>query len=219
MLAVWASGLAAGAAVVAWWRIVGPGYLWLALGVTAGAGAIGAASGGGLPAWIGVFLAVVGVGVARSPRLVVPCSAGATVALASAAMGQGRPLLVLTGALFLGGVTSVMMLGHWYLVDPRLPRSALRTLDVAAGLGTLLDVVAVVVLRSTLWGEADGVVLTAWVALAVTTALLLAGVWFALGERGYSGVMAATGLSYLAVLTAIGVVVVGRILAAGPGTG
>jgi hypothetical protein len=40
----------------------------------------------------------------------------------------------------------------------------------------------------------------------------MAAVFFALRERGYSGVMAATGLSYLAVLTSIGSAVLGRAL-------
>ena len=41
-------------------------------------------------------------------------------------------------------------------------------------------------------------------------------VWASLGEQGYSGVMAATGLSYLATLTATGAAVVGRLLVDGP---
>ena len=49
----------------------------------------------------------------------------------------------------------------------------------------------------------------------VMTGLLVAAVWFSLKEPAYSGVMAATGLSYLGVLTAFGVVVVGRLLIAG----
>ena len=40
----------------------------------------------------------------------------------------------------------------------------------------------------------------------------IAGVIFSLKEPGYAGVMAATGLSYLAVLTAFGVAVLGRML-------
>ena len=35
-------------------------------------------------------------------------------------------------------------------------------------------------------------------------------------EEGYAGVMSATGLSYLALLTTIGAVVVGRLLVDGP---
>ena len=53
------------------------------------------------------------------------------------------------------------------------------------------------------------------IALTVMTALLIAAVWFSLREPGYSGVMAATGLSYLGLLTTFGVIVVGRLLVAG----
>ena len=52
--------------------------------------------------------------------------------------------------------------------------------------------------------------------LAAATITLMAGVMGALRAEGYSGVMAATGLSYLALLTALGAAVVGRMLAAGP---
>ena len=65
------------------------------------------------------------------------------------------------------------------------------------------------------FGAGDGVMIAAYVALAVLTGLLVAAVWFSLRETGYSGVMAATGLSYLGVLTSFGVVVVGRLLVAG----
>src|SRR5690606_12177971 len=42
-----------------------------------------------------------------------------------------------TATLALGGVTGEMALGHWYLVDPRLPRGALRWLAIA-GIGGLI---------------------------------------------------------------------------------
>ena len=57
--------------------------------------------------------------------------------------------------------------------------------------------------------------LIASVALAATSLLLMAAVWFALGYPSYPGVMAATGLSYLAVLTSLGSVILVRALAAG----
>lgn len=217
VLAVWAAGLAAGAGVVAWWGIVGPGYTWLSLGVTAGFGAVAAWAGGGSAAWTGVALAVAGVVAASRPRVAAACAVLAAIALGVSAAADTRIVLVVTGAVFLGGVTSEMMLGHWYLVDPRLPRSALRTLDGVGIVGAVLDVVAVVALGALPWAEADMVMGLGWVVLAATTVLLLVGVWFSLGERGYSGVMAATGLSYLAVLTASGVVVLGRLVLDGGG--
>ena len=49
-----------------------------------------------------------------------------------------------------------------------------------------------------------------WVACAVTTAGLLVVTRAALRERQYSAVMAATGLLYLAILTAFGTDLVAR---------
>ena len=57
--------------------------------------------------------------------------------------------------------------------------------------------------------------MAAMIALTVMTGLLIVAVWFSLREPGYSGVMAATGLSYLGLLAAFGVVVVGRLLVSG----
>ncbi len=58
----------------------------------------------------------------------------------------------------------------------------------------------------------DAVIGWAFVALALMSTLLAVAVWFALREPSYAGVMAATGLSYLAVLTVFGTVVTGRVL-------
>jgi hypothetical protein len=43
-----------------------------------------------------------------------------------------------------------------------------------------------------------------WLACAVATIALVGVTWAALKERSYSAVMAATGLLYLAILTAFG---------------
>jgi hypothetical protein len=51
----------------------------------------------------------------------------------------------------------------------------------------------------------------------VTSIALMVGVFAALRYPAYSGVMAATGLSYLAVLTSLGGVFLGRVLVAGLG--
>ena len=49
-----------------------------------------------------------------------------------------------------------------------------------------------------------------WIACAVTTIGLVVLTWFALKERYYSAVMAATGLLYLAILTAFGTDLIAR---------
>jgi hypothetical protein len=108
-----------------------------------------------------------------------------------------------------------MLLGHWYLVDPRLPRRALFRLDAAAMVGLAAEV-AVLAARGVFgWAEGDTILAVSFMAMAVATAVLLAAVWAALREPGYPAVMAATGLSYLAVLTAVGTSVVGRVVLEG----
>ena len=49
----------------------------------------------------------------------------------------------------------------------------------------------------------DGLLAWVWLVCAITTIGLVAMTWFALRERYYSAVMAATGLLYLAILTAL----------------
>jgi len=209
-LAVWAGGVAAGTALVGVWRIVGPGYTWLAAGVTLLLG-VPASLATGL-AWAGCIL-VAGAGLlARRSHAAAAAAGSAAVVFVIAAALEGAALLAVTGALFLGGVTTEMMLGHWYLVDPRLPRSALRRLALIGVTGALADGVAAAALGAIPWPAADAVMGWAFIVLAATTALLMTGVWLALRERGYPAVMAATGLSYLALLTAIGSAALGRAL-------
>jgi hypothetical protein len=49
-----------------------------------------------------------------------------------------------------------------------------------------------------------------WLVCAITTIALLGVTWLALRERSYSAVMAATGLLYLAILTAFGTDLIAR---------
>ncbi len=213
ILAMWTAGIAAGAAAVAYWAVVGPGYGWL---LSAGAVAVGGATAlaGDLAIGIIATVAALGAGVfARRPRIAAPLFGLAALGHLVIAVDRGGVVAAITGTLLLGAMTSEMLLGHWFLVDPQLPRWALQRLDAAAGAGLIGDVVVIGALGA--FGAADIVWIAALVALAIMTGLLTAGVWFSLKEPTYSGVMAATGLSYLGVLTAFGVVVVGRLLVSG----
>lgn len=216
VLATWAAGVAAAASAVALWRIVGPGYVWLAGASTLLFGVPAALAGAGAWAWVGAGLAVLGVVTGRRAVPAAGALFGAAASFLIAAVLDGPAVAAVTGALVLGGVTGTMMLGHWYLVDPRLPRWALRRLAAAGGAGMLADVAATLALGALPWAEVDVVLGVGHLLLAATTVALMGMVWAALGEEGYSGVMAATGLSYLGVLTAIGAVVIGRLLGDGP---
>lgn len=217
ILITWVAGIAAGGALVAWWRVVGPGYLWLVGAVVAVIGALGAAAGAGAIGWAGVAAAVVGAVGARSRNAATLAFAIATALLAASVWEVDiiAVSFLAAGILFLGGISTEMLLGHWFLVDPTLPRWSLVTLDAIAAVGLALEVGVVVASGSLVVSGPDAVYSVVYVALAVFCLVLMLGVWGSLREPRYSGVMAATGLSYLAVLVAFGVVTVGRALAAG----
>ncbi len=213
VLAMWTTGMAGGAAIVARWSIVGPGYSRLLSAVVVAVGGATALTGN---VTIGVIATVAGLGaglMARRQRTAAVLFAVAALGHLLVAMDEGGIVQAITGTLLLGGMTSVMLLGHWFLVDPQLPRWALQRLDLAAGVGLGLDVMVVAAYGA--FGSGDTVMVGAMAALTVMTALLIAAVWFSLKEQSYSGVMAATGLSYLGVLTTFGAVVVGRLLVTG----
>jgi hypothetical protein len=213
ILAMWVAGMAGGAAVVSYWSIVGPGYSWLLSAVVVIIGGATALAGdvtiGGI-----ATVAALGAGLtARRHQTAAILFAAAAIGHLVVAMDAGGIVQAITGTLLLGGMTSEMLLGHWFLVDPQLPRWALQRLDLAAGAGLVLDLV--VVAGHGAFGTGDTVMIAALVALSVLAGLLVAAVWYSLKEPGYSGVMAATGLSYLGVLATFGVAVVGRLLVTG----
>lgn len=213
ILAMWTAGMAGGAAAVSYSKIVGAGYNWLLSSVVVVVGVATAAAGDVV---IGSVAAVAALGaglVAQNHRVAAGLFAVAAMSHLIVAIDRGGFAQAVTGTLLLGGMTSEMLLGHWFLVDPRLPRVALRRLDIAAGAGVVLDLAVIGALGA--FGSGDSVMMAALAALALMSLLLVVGVWFSLKEPAYSGVMAATGLSYLGVLTSFGVVVVGRLLIAG----
>lgn len=213
ILAMWTAGMAGGAAVVSQWGIVGPGYGWLTSAVITIAGGVTALAGGSPIGVLATLAALVAGLMARRQRIAAVLFAVAALGFLAVAVPDGGFFAAISGSVLLGGMTSEMLLGHWFLVDPQLPRWALQRLGVVAGIGLVAEVVVVVALGA--FGSSDTVMIAALAALAAMTALLVAAVWFSLKETGYSGVMAATGLSYLGVLTTFGVVVVGRLLVEG----
>jgi hypothetical protein len=126
---------------------------------------------------------------------------------------------LLVGAVFLGAVSDAMLLGHWYLVQPGMPRKLLNQLTNVLLLVWPIEVVVMLlptgmisVLNGTIDDGWNGVLGWFWLACASLTGVLA---WFtraALRERSYSAVMAATGLSYLAILMGFGTDLVARAL-------
>jgi hypothetical protein len=144
------------------------------------------------------------------------------VALVAAGIDAGDPVLLalartLVGALFLGAVSDAMLLGHWYLVQPGLARAPI--IELVRWTAILWPFELLVLLwptgmLSVLSGAIDdgygGMLGWYWATSAVATILLVGATRAALRERQYSAVMAATGLLYLAILTAFGMDLVAR---------
>ena len=123
----------------------------------------------------------------------------------------------LVGAAFLGAITDAMLLGHWYLVQPGLPRRLLNEIvsslvylwpfEVAV---MLLPTGMISVIKGTVDDGWNGTLGWMWLACTVATIALVVVTRLALRERYYSAVMAATGLLYLAILTSFGMDLVAR---------
>lgn len=215
---------------------VGAGYGWLlrsiylllalgsgVIGLTFGAVPVRDAAAFTSAAAIAVAL---GVSLARRrrplPTLDLIAPAVASVGLIAAGLDAGGApavslLRTFAGAAFLGVVTDAMLLGHWYLVQPGLPRRHLNELVRWLGRCWPVEVGALLLptgMLSVFTGTVDdgwgGQLGWFWALCAITTLVLVFVTRAALRERSYSAVMAATGLLYLAILTAFGTDLVAR---------
>ena len=161
------------------------------------------------------------------PVLDLMAPAIGALGLVAAALAAGGPhglsvLRTLVGAAFLGSVTDAMLLGHWYLVQPGLGRAPLFELNRWLAVTWPVEVASLLLptgMVSVLTGTVDdgwnGTLGWFWVACAITTIVLVGVTHAALKEKSYSAVMAATGLLYLAILTAFGTDLVARAVLAG----
>jgi hypothetical protein len=156
---------------------------------------------------------------------IAPVIGAAGLVFAGATAGGPQVLAVartLVGAAFLGAVSDAMLLGHWYLVQPGLGRQPLLELVKWTAWVWPLEVALLLwppgmirALTGRIDDGWDGTLSWFWVACAVTTIVLTFVTRAALKERAYSAVMAATGLLYLAILTAFGTDLVARAILAG----
>lgn len=158
------------------------------------------------------------------PSLDLIAPAIGVIGLIAAGIDAGSPAWlsvarILVGAAFLGAITDAMLLGHWYLVQPGLARGPLLELvrwtqwiwpfEVLVMLIPVSEGM-IAVLNGTIDDDYGGILGWMWATCAVTTLGLLLVTRAALKERQYSAVMAATGLLYLAILTAFGTDLVAR---------
>lgn len=109
------------------------------------------------------------------------------------------------GALALGGTNAAMLLGHWYLVSPKLSSAPLQraSLIVAAAILLQAVLVGVAIARGELAGVSDSslgvaMAIRIGVGLAMTFGLVLAGWWTA-----RMNTQSSTGLLYVGLGTVI----------------
>ena len=210
LLVGWAAGLSLAAGLVALAGVVGPGFTWLSGSVAMVLGLVAAFGESPWWGWAGLFLLALGLVWARNRRLAGFIQVAGGMTLLTGTALQGGLLPAALAALALGGVTGEMMLGHWYLIDPSLPRWSLRALAIVGIVGIVTDAMVM-----TLVGMPDGGPAVAFWVLMTTSAILMVAVVAALRYPAYSGVMSATGLSYLALLTTVGGVFLGWVVAGG----
>ena len=102
----------------------------------------------------------------------------------------------------ISGVFSLMMIGHWFLVDPTISKEGMKKIAVTTSCQPLL--IIPLIYFDYLTEDLGGTYKLVIMFLYVSTAILSFASYKSLNEKSYTGVMAATGLSYLSLIVSIG---------------
>ena len=111
--------------------------------------------------------------------------------------------------LLVSSVFSSMMIGHWFLVDPTIERLGMKNISkFSSGLSILLAFLVFINIyeSSSMFfsSVSENLLKNVVIFLYLSSALLSFGSLKSLQEKSYTGVMASTGLSYLALIVALG---------------
>ena len=111
--------------------------------------------------------------------------------------------------LLVSSVFSSMMIGHWFLVDPTIKRIGMKNISkFSSGLSILLSFLVFLNIyeSSSMFfsSVSENLLNNVVIFLYLSSALLSFGSLKSLQEKSYTGVMASTGLSYLALIVALG---------------
>ena len=122
----------------------------------------------------------------------------------------GEALFInLLPTLLVSSVFSSMMIGHWFLVDPTIERNGMKNISKFSYFLSLLLAFLVflgiyqsssVFFRDISYNLLNNILIF----LYLSSSLLSFGSFKSLQEKSYTGVMASTGLSYLALIVALG---------------
>ena len=102
----------------------------------------------------------------------------------------------------ISGIFSLMMIGHWFLVDPTISKEGMKKIAIVTSLQSLalIPLVQFDFINSGIVPIYKLVI----ICLYTTTSILAFASYKSLNEKSYTGVMAATGLSYLSLIVSIG---------------
>ena len=102
----------------------------------------------------------------------------------------------------ISGIFSLMMIGHWFLVDPTISKEGMKKIAIVTSLQSLalIPLVQFDFINSGIVAIYKLII----ICLYATTSLLAFASYKSLNEKSYTGVMAATGLSYLSLIVSIG---------------
>ena len=102
----------------------------------------------------------------------------------------------------ISGIFSLMMIGHWFLVDPTISKEGMKKIAIVTSLQSLalIPLVQFDFINSGIVPIYKLVI----ICLYATTSILAFASYKSLNEKSYTGVMAATGLSYLSLIVSIG---------------
>ena len=111
--------------------------------------------------------------------------------------------------MMVSSVFSLMMIGHWFLVDPTISREGMKNIALFS---TYLSIGISILVFSGFYESSSSlfnVISTDMLSniivfLYLSAALLSFGSYKSLQEKSYTGVMASTGLSYLSLIVSMG---------------
>ena len=181
-----------------------------------------------LVALLSLPYAVLTIRESRIPSLLAGGSASLVGLVAVALLAQvfalptwgyaGTLLAFVVGGLVVGAVSMGMVLGHWYLVTPRLPERPLREMTffllLAMGVQALLIIPALALPRDTIANAVDTPIIENpffWMRVGGGLAFPMLLAWMAYDSSGVRAMQSATGLLYIAMA----LVLSGEVLAKG----
>ena len=111
--------------------------------------------------------------------------------------------------MMVSSVFSLMMIGHWFLVDPTISRDGMKNIALFS---TYLSIGISILVFSGLYESSSNLfnlistnmLNNIIIFLYLSAALLSFGSYKSLQEKSYTGVMASTGLSYLSLIVSMG---------------